>query len=169
MDSDDVSLPTRLEAELALCTPGVGLVSCWGYTVTASGQRLPPAEDAYLCTRIRVSNAEIRQRIGQGNLILGAASLFPRAVFEHIGYFDEELVLAEGYNYWLRILQHYEVAVVPQELYQRRRHAHNMSHWPRFSRQIDYAALSRERARQFPTIPQRPRHRHEAAPVWQET
>jgi glycosyltransferase involved in cell wall biosynthesis len=156
MDSDDVSLPTRLEEQLALFTAGVGLVSCWGYTVTADGQRVPPAEDPYLFTRIRVSNDAIRQNITQGNLILGAASVFPREVFERIGYFDEELVLAEDYNYWLRILQHYEVAVVPQELYQRRRHANNMSHWQRFSSQIDYAELGRQRARQFPTITQRP-------------
>src|SRR5262245_45457469 len=162
MDSDDISMPTRLEEELALFTAGVGLVSCWGYTVTADGQRIPPAEDPYLFTRIRVSNAAIRQNITQGNLLLGAASIFPRDVFERIGYFDEELALAEDYNYWLRILQHYEVAVVPKELYQRRHHANNMSHWQRFSRQIDYAELSRQRARQFPTVTHRPISRPEA-------
>ena len=169
MDSDDISMPTRLEEELALFTAGVGLVSCWGYTVSADGQRIPPAEDPYLFSRIRVSNEAIRQNIAQGNLLLGAASIFPREVFERIGYFDEELALAEDYNYWLRILQHYEVAVVPKELYQRRRHANNMSYWQRFSRQVDYAALSRERARLLPTISRRPFSWPEAAPVWQET
>jgi glycosyltransferase involved in cell wall biosynthesis len=156
MDSDDVSLPTRLEEQLALFTAGIGLVSCWGYTVTADGQRVPPAEDSYLFTRIRVSNASIRQNITQGNLILGPASVFPRQVFERIGYFDEKLVFAEDHNYWLRILQHYEVAVVPQELYQYRRHANNMSKWQRFSPQIDHAELAQQRARQFPTITHRP-------------
>jgi glycosyltransferase involved in cell wall biosynthesis len=154
-DSDDVSLPTRFDSQVPLFRDGVGLVSCWGYTVNADGQRVPTSEDSYLFSRIRVSNEMIRGNIGMGNFVLGAASIFRREVFECIGYYDEALLLAEDYNYWIRLLQHFDVAIVRQELYERRRHDQNMRHWARLQRDFSFADLARERAKQFPEIKHR--------------
>src|SRR4029077_2544904 len=86
-DSDDVSLPARLQKQVARFSTTVGLVSCWGYSITAQGERVPEQQDYYLMKQIRISDQDIRRKITQANYILGPGSIFTREVFQRFGYY----------------------------------------------------------------------------------
>ena len=167
-DSDDVSFPTRFAEQIRMFRDDVGLVSSWGFTMGINGRRVPSSADIDLCSHIRVSDEMIQRGIGTDNYILGAASVYRREVFRRIGYYDEVLLRAEDYNYWIRTLQHFGVAIVRRELYKRRRHAHqSKSRLPHLLRQFDFADLARARAKKFPTIKHRLEDWPEASPVVQ--
>jgi glycosyltransferase involved in cell wall biosynthesis len=151
-DSDDVSLPARLQKQVARFSTTVGLVSCWGYSITAQGERVPEQQDYYLMKQIRISDQEIRRKITQANYILGPGSIFTREVFQRFGYYDEKLYFAQDYNYWIRILRHHDVRIVREELYLRRNHDRSSRKLHPHLRAVDWNRLCNERAREFPFI-----------------
>jgi glycosyltransferase involved in cell wall biosynthesis len=151
-DGDDVSLPTRLQKQIARFSATVGLVSCWGYSITAQGERVPEQQDYYLMKQIRISDQDIRRKITEANYILGPGSVFTREVFQRIGYYDESLYFAQDYNYWIRILQHHDVQIVHEELYLRRNHDRSSRKLRPHLRAADWNQLCNERAREFPVI-----------------
>jgi glycosyltransferase involved in cell wall biosynthesis len=143
-DSDDISMPTRFEEQMKLFTDGVGLVSCYGYRFTENGRVSP---DDYLDNKIKISNAEIKANIKNENCILGAGSIYSRAVFEKIGYYDDALYIAQDYIYWIRILTYFDVSIARSELYAIRKHQKSVHtvHHDRL-KGIDFNALCKERA-----------------------
>ncbi|MCS7204343.1 MAG: glycosyltransferase family 2 protein [Leptospiraceae bacterium] len=46
-------------------------------------------------------------------LISMSSIMIHKSVFEEIGYFDEELIAAEDYDFWIRYLVHYPIAIIP--------------------------------------------------------
>ncbi len=56
-----------------------------------------------------------------------ASFLYRRSCQEKIGYYDPSVECAEDWDYWIRILEHFEPVYVPQVLYYYRRHDDTMS------------------------------------------
>ena len=121
-DSDDISLPSRFEKQVEVFKEkGVGLSSTWGRTVNlnypeVSGRR----GDVYLDKEIRGSDEKIMKKLWKMNCIAGPAAMFSREVFEKIGYYDESLYYSQDYNYWLRIIQFFNIRIVHEDLWMRR-------------------------------------------------
>lgn len=55
-------------------------------------------------------------RLAAGNFIPPISFLFERAVFSEIGFFNEEVDFAEDWEFYLRFLSRFEIAVVPEHL-----------------------------------------------------
>jgi glycosyltransferase involved in cell wall biosynthesis len=55
-------------------------------------------------------------RLAGGNFIPPVSFLFERGVFSEIGYFDEAFPFAEDWEFYLRFLSRYEIAVLPRPL-----------------------------------------------------
>jgi glycosyltransferase involved in cell wall biosynthesis len=151
-DGDDVSEPTRFEKQLPMFQEeGVGLVVSHGCLIDHKGNKLPYGD--YIGKQIRLAPAAIPKTLQRGNCILGGSAMFSREVFETIGYYDEVMYLAQDYNYWLRLTQHFTCQVVPEELYRHRQHNDKVSDrlrksWP-YSKKLN---LAKARAASHPII-----------------
>jgi glycosyltransferase involved in cell wall biosynthesis len=54
--------------------------------------------------------------------IMGPCFLYRREVYETIGEYDPSLILAEDYDYWFRVSQHFSIGFLDKDLYLYRRH-----------------------------------------------
>lgn len=58
---------------------------------------------------------------------IGACFMYWRKVYETIGDYDPAARLAEDYDYWLRIAQHFDISVLRRRLYYYRQHSQSLS------------------------------------------
>lgn len=54
--------------------------------------------------------------IKDGNMLCALSGMFVRRIFDDYGYFDERLLQLQDYDYWLRIIKHESIHVLPQKL-----------------------------------------------------
>jgi glycosyltransferase involved in cell wall biosynthesis len=126
IDSDDVWLPGKLETQLAAlrATPACK----WSYSefawVDAAGQsidwRRNPARTLF---DGQVFEPLLRRRAG----IALPTVMTERALLERAGGFDEQLLLHEDYDLWLRLALLSPTKLVPQALTRVRRHDQHFS------------------------------------------
>lgn len=145
-DADDVSLPQRLEEQASFLddNPAVALISC-SFIETDESAR------ASLLCLLPASDDKIMATLVQGiNAFCHGAVMFRRQCAEQVGLYREEFELAQDYDLWLRIAEHYKVANLTKPLYKRRTGPATTSIMQR-SAQDDYARLAldlaEERAR----------------------
>lgn len=73
--------------------------------------------------------------------VVGASFLYRRAVQERIGKYDENLFLAEDYDYWLRASRHFRLTHISDKLYYYRKHEATLT-----AQQFERVFLSAEKA-----------------------
>jgi glycosyltransferase involved in cell wall biosynthesis len=115
MDSDDVSVRTRLERLYnGFKNDNIGLVSCYSISVT---ENLKRRKSEWHDETIRMSKQKIKETMLKRNCIVGAGAMYSRKVIEKIGYYDPKSRSCEDYNYYLRILQFFNFEIIPKTLY----------------------------------------------------
>ncbi len=110
-DSDDFLLPHYLTEALRLLRkePGRTWVTCASKLLTDTGLK-----DYGYSPFGEVPRERQREAILQGNIV-SIFSVFPRAMVDEIGLFDEQLTRAEDWEYWARaILSGWRVAFQPE-------------------------------------------------------
>lgn len=111
-DADDVLLPRHLEALVAVRDRHGGIATSNCYWLFPGG--IDPTRTRYK-GRFPSPDRQ-RQAILEQNFVL-TMSLFPKALVEEIGAFDEELEVAEDWDFWLRaIYAGHRVALQPRPL-----------------------------------------------------
>ncbi|WP_092066134.1 glycosyltransferase family 2 protein [Desulfonauticus submarinus] len=110
LDSDDYWLPTKLEKQVNfLQQTNFCVVQClekWirkGKLVNKKRKHFMPAGWFW-------------EKALEMCLIGPSCVLLYKQVFDEIGLFDENFVACEDYELWLRLLLHYPVGIVPEEL-----------------------------------------------------
>lgn len=151
-DSDDVCTPFRFEKEMALFDERVGLVSSWAYRF--EGDYV--LSDPWLKREVKFSNEKIKKHIKKANCIVGPSAIYTRAVFEKIGYYDEELYLAQDYNYWIRLLSFFDVRILHEPLYGLRRHTGSVRTVRSRKDNTDWVQKCKDRAKTNPIIKEHP-------------
>jgi glycosyltransferase involved in cell wall biosynthesis len=58
---------------------------------------------------------------------VGPCFLYRRSVYQAVGAYDTGLLLAEDYDYWLRIYRQFEIAPLHRVLYEYRRHGQSLT------------------------------------------
>lgn len=110
-DADDMLLPSHLERALALVAPRT-VVTTNAYWLLPGG--IDPGKVRHL-GRFPAPEAQ-RAAILQQNFV-STMSIFPRALVDEIGPFDETLRRAEDWDFWLRaVLAGYRVVHQPRPL-----------------------------------------------------
>jgi len=109
MDSDDVCFPDRLDRQLAFLEshPEVGGV----------GSTLEIIDENSVTTGFRsypTSPAEIRRVMPIGNVIAQPTMMLRRQVVTEVGFYDPACVCCSDYEYWLRVLEKYDFANLPE-------------------------------------------------------
>jgi glycosyltransferase involved in cell wall biosynthesis len=109
LDSDDLWLPRKLEAQLP---------------VMAQGWALCHTEEIWIRKGVRVNPKKKHAKSGgwlfERSLelccISPSAALIRRQVLEELGGFDETFPVCEDYDLWLRLTSRYPVAFIPEPL-----------------------------------------------------
>lgn len=122
MDADDISLPLRLERQVAYLDahPSAGLVAPWAAVVDEGGIELgrillpPRHEDLMRCLLLR-------NPIKHGSVMVRAETL------GRVGRYRSDYGANEDYDLWRRIARHAELAGLPEVLYRYREHADSHS------------------------------------------
>jgi glycosyltransferase involved in cell wall biosynthesis len=118
MDADDVSLPERLERQVAFleANPHVAFVVPGVEVIDEAGTRMDevvlPADDASLRRRLLLRNP-----FTHGSVVLR------RTALEAAGGYRADYGANEDYDLWRRLAHGWELAAVQEILYRYRRHA----------------------------------------------
>lgn len=128
LDSDDTWLPeflattvARLEAE-----PQLGAVHTGFYFIDEQGQRLPQISTE------TVPDAQMYDRLLDGEFFVPAAVVTRRECFDRIGLFDEAFRGSEDWDIWLRVARQYPFGGISTPLLNYRMHGNNMSKDPKY-------------------------------------
>ena len=107
-DADDISLPDRIEKQLAFLEthPKVGVVGGFiqFFDETGNGVIREYAE----------LDDELRRKIFRYNPVAQPASMFRRECFDKVGYYDKNLLVAEDLDMLFRVGEAYEFGNVQQ-------------------------------------------------------
>ena len=112
-DADDISLPTRLEKQVAFLDshPKVALLGTW--TQIIAEDKLTLRQHTHPC-----SNAELQMRLLFNNVFVHSSVMLRAKALDQIGFYSEEPTKypPEDYDLWLRIAAEFELANLPEAL-----------------------------------------------------
>lgn len=122
MDADDVSLPHRLEAQVAYLEAHPSVAAVGGQALTLMENRLT---DRVL--RMPVSPDDIRKEMARRSAIIHPTAMFRRSMFEKIGGYRRVFTYAQDHDLWLRLAEHADLANLDEVLIHYRVHAGQLS------------------------------------------
>jgi len=139
-DADDVSFPTRIAKQVAFLDmmPEFGLVGTWAQWT---------AEDD-TCLQILdhpIQNDEIQETLLKTCCFTHGSVTMRKSVFNEVGGYCEDFVLAQDYDLWLRIAEKSKVANIPEVLYTYRKVKSGIS-CQRYVERLKYKELAVARA-----------------------
>jgi glycosyltransferase involved in cell wall biosynthesis len=127
LDADDIWLPQLLELQVRVMqrSPECALVVTDGKTFTGTGvtqesvfsRRFNAWLDAHGTDDPLVAKGWMVRELSFGCSIAITGVMVRRECLEEVGGFDEQFVIAEDYDLWLRIARHHPVAVVRRPLF----------------------------------------------------
>lgn len=123
LDSDDIWLPEMLAKQfsLSLKKPAAGLTAT-GYGLINSGH---PLTETVIMNEDELADA--RNGNLYKNFFATSSVMVKKRCFETVGMFNENLHFAEDWDMWIRILQRYSFAYLPETLMHYRVHAAKIS------------------------------------------
>jgi glycosyltransferase involved in cell wall biosynthesis len=133
-NSDDVWEPEKIERQLALLEPNpdIAAVFCdvdWiGRHGESIGDTLP--FDNVFRERNRTRHEWLRRLFAQGNCLCHPSILIRKAVYDRVGRYDNRLRQLPDYHMWLRVLQHFDIHVLPDKLVRFRIHTNTSASSP---------------------------------------
>tara|TARA_R110002111_G_scaffold66609_2_gene108573 strand:+ start:365 stop:1240 length:876 start_codon:yes stop_codon:yes gene_type:complete len=125
MDSDDISLPQRLETQLQYLKCYDDVLAVGSFTI------LTDKENNDLCLwKVPVSHEEIdgRHIKGVGGAIVFPSSMMRKTIVEKVGGFDDSLIGAEDLNLFLKLAEKGKLANLDCVLYRYRQHIQSISY-----------------------------------------
>jgi glycosyltransferase involved in cell wall biosynthesis len=138
MDVDDISLPERLERQVRYldANPEIGLLaSSFVYIDEAGNEKMlsnPPT-----------NKAQLKEAMLKENQFCHGVVMFRRSCIEKVGSYRPEFRYTQDYDQWLRILEFYEIASLPEVLYKYRVTVKNIS-VAKLTVQNTYHSIARE-------------------------
>ncbi len=123
LGSDDKMLPQRLEKQVAyfLEHPGVGVV-CSDVVVIDSDGAVIEGETVF-----SKPITDLRTQLLEGNFINSPSVTHIKSIHEEMGDINPILDYVQDFDHWLRILDRYEIARLPEKLTAYRIHGKNLS------------------------------------------
>lgn len=111
LDSDDLWLPKKLEAQLGFMESRPGIEICQTEEIwLRQGVRVNPK------ARHRKPSGDIFRRSLELCLVSPSAVMMTRSLFDRSGGFDESFPVCEDYELWLRIAVNHRVPLLPVPL-----------------------------------------------------
>ena len=122
MDADDVSLPDRLQLEVAFMEqhPDVGLLGAAVQWIDATGREL-------LIFRFPTDDKLLKEALGVRCSFCQPTVLLRKEAFILTGGYRDAFAPAEDYDLWLRVTEHFNCANLDDVLLKYRIHPHQVS------------------------------------------
>jgi glycosyltransferase involved in cell wall biosynthesis len=141
-DADDVSKPERLGKQVTFLDGNekVGLVGTYYNRIDLRGNILQDMKPL-------VRSDELKKRLESHNQFAHGSVMFRRRCIECVGIYREEFRVAQDYDLWLRISERFDVANLPEFLYQWRLNLSSQS-VRSFDVQNDHASMASELAKE---------------------
>ena len=121
-DADDVSHPQRLEQQAAYfkAHSDIALLGTWGKVINQNGETI---------REVCLSNNPflLKWRLLFTNQIIHSSVMFNKKKICALGGYDPHLTYSQDYDLWLRIMDRYKIALLPQILTYRREHFSDIS------------------------------------------
>lgn len=113
LDADDKWLPEKLEKQVALFEGDakVGMVFTENSSFNDSGI-IKEKENK----RERLMQGDIVKEIFMNSYVVTSSVMVRKSVFDVVGLFEEELIVAEDDNMWMRIAMNYEVKLLDEPM-----------------------------------------------------
>ncbi|OLO26735.1 glycosyl transferase family 2 [Priestia megaterium] len=112
LSSDDIYYPEKTEVQLAFMKEHKANFSHTNYcAIDRKSRIISPPLGIHPPNRL-----EILKRVSKKNFINGCSVMIDKAVFNHVGIFDETLPYTHDYDLWIRIIQKFGVYYLPQPL-----------------------------------------------------
>ena len=117
LDADDIAMPERLARQVAFLDnhPDIALVGSFA-------EMIDPEGTPFKTQTVPLGFDEIIERIFSVNLFIHPSVMFRKSVVQNLGGFRKEALHAEDYDLWLRIIEHHDVANIPEALIRYRVH-----------------------------------------------
>ena len=111
LDGDDVWMPAKLTRQLALfqADPDLGVVYTRRWPIDEQGRFLEYQQPS-------LYRGQVLEVLFHTNFVCFSSALVRRAVFDDVGFFDENLSLAIDYDLWLRVALSYRFDYVDEPL-----------------------------------------------------
>ncbi len=111
LDSDDIWNTDKIEQQVIFHTKNPAILFShtqeqWLFNNKIIKQKKHQSKKSGFCFKENIANT-----------LIGASTvMIHKSILNHIGHFDEELLVCEDYDLWLRILYKYEVGFIDKEL-----------------------------------------------------
>lgn len=141
MDADDVSMPERLERQVAHldANPDCAVVTTFAQIIDTDS--VPQREAC-----VDLSPEELDRELQLHNRLIHGAVMMRADVVRRLGAYDETMKRAQDYDLWLRISDEHAIHTLPEFLYSWREHAEGISS-VHADEQDRYAAQAQDSAR----------------------
>jgi glycosyltransferase involved in cell wall biosynthesis len=137
-DADDISVAERLEKQLNYMEnhPQVAVVGCFGNVFNTDGI-VGAAGD------LRLSGKIMKRHLAKKNLLMHGSVMMRKSHLAKVGCYREFFRHSQDYDLWLRLSEHFDLAILPEFLYQYRITADAIS-VSRSPVQKEYADIARQ-------------------------
>ena len=142
-DCGDASRPRRLalQAERLEAEARLGLAGCWAALCLPDGAEL-------MIERRPTDNATLQARLPEEMCVFGAAAMFRRSAIDAVGGYCEAFRYAQDYDLCLRVAEQFELAALPEVLYDCEAPLRGGISLDQVAEQLAYAAAAQDAARQ---------------------
>jgi len=137
-DADDISLASRLEKQHRFLKshPQVAVVGCFGQVFNSEGIVAPIGN-------LKLSARAMKRYLPHKNPIMHGSVVMRKSPLAKVGYYRDFFRHSQDYDLWLRLSEHFDLAILPEPLYQYRVSADAVS-VSRFLVQKQYADIARQ-------------------------
>lgn len=128
-NSDDVWMPEKLEIQTRFLQKNPQYIAVFTNVewIDETGRKILPDEspifDAFKQSN-RARSAWLKHLVENGNCLCHPSMLARRQMYASCGFYDLRLRQIPDYDMWLRVIQHFDIYILPDRLTQFRRLAH---------------------------------------------
>jgi len=137
-DVDDISLPQRLEKQVYFMENN-RKIALLGSAVGIIGE-----ENDILRKKVQCPKNQLTKRLKKRNFFVHGSLMIRKNILERVGFYDEEMKMAQDYELSLRISKVAPIACINEICYLLRRHEKMLSH-KKFFEQVYYTALAKKK------------------------
>lgn len=145
IDADDIWMPEKLELQVKMFKEDMDLylLGTAKYIIDESGSLVN--QNNYFPY---FSDTDIKRNIHRANLFTHSSVMFRRSMVEKFGFYDEDFLNSEDYEYWLRVANKVKVGILNKPLVKYRLHSQSVTS-VRIQQQMYYSIKARLRYVKF--------------------
>ncbi len=141
IDADDIWMPQKVEQQVAAFKEDMDLqlLGTAKHIIDESGSLI--SQKNYFPY---YSDTDIKRNIHKANLFTHSSVMFRRSMIDKFGFYDEDFLNSEDYEFWLRVTNKVKVGILNKPLVKYRMHSKSVTSL-RIQQQMYYAIKARFR------------------------